>query len=82
MAPIDQRGRLEEDVFTYRQTKDQKIFLYWEGRQIKTLAGKEAIQFIKRIEGLEGVEAQLVMAKATGHFKHGNEKGNQEKGGR
>ncbi len=73
-SPIDQRGRLDEEVFTWRVTKDKKVFIAWHGTQVTALSGNKAADFIASIEGLEGKDAQLVMAKATGHFKHGNEK--------
>jgi hypothetical protein len=50
------------------------VLLYWQGRQVKTLVGKEAKRFLARMDGLIGKEAQLVMAKVTGQFKHGNER--------
>lgn len=71
---VDKRGKLEAEIFDYQITKDQRVLLFWHGKQIKILARKEAEKFIARIDGLDGVEAQLVMAKATGHFKHGNER--------
>jgi hypothetical protein len=38
------------------------------------LKGKQAEKFIRQISGLEGKDAQLVMAKITGNFKRGNER--------
>lgn len=75
--PIDKRGKLNEEVFTYKITKDRKVFISWHGKQVTTLSGSRAEDFITDIEGAEGKEAQLIMAKATGHFKHGNEKMNK-----
>ena len=74
VSPIDQRKILEEEVFSYNITKDRKVFISWHGRQVTALKGKEAERFISSIENADGMEAQLIMAKATGHFKHGNEK--------
>lgn len=74
MNEIDKRGVLEGDIFDYQVTKDGRVLLYWHNKLVKTLAGKEASRFLARIKGLDGVDAQLVMAKATGHFKHGNER--------
>jgi len=70
----DKRGILDEDVFTYRITKDKKVFISWYGKQVMTLSGRNAENFISKIEKVEGKQAQLIMAKVTGHFKHGNEK--------
>ena len=74
-SKIDQRGILDDEVFTYRATKDNKVFISWHGKQVTTLNGRKADEFISRMAGADGKEAQLIMAKATGHFKHGNEKG-------
>lgn len=71
---VDKRGRLEEEVFSYRISKDKKVFLYWNQKEIKILRGADSEKFLERIKDLTGVEAQLVMAKATGNFKHGNER--------
>ena len=73
-SPTDKRGILEEDVFTYRITKDKKVFISWYRKQVTILCGRKAEAFISDIENVNGKDAQLIMAKATGHFKHGNEK--------
>jgi hypothetical protein len=70
---IDKRGVLDEEVFSYRAGKD-KVFLFWHGKQVMILKGPQAQKFLARIDGLEGKAAQLVMAKITGNFKHGNER--------
>ncbi|MCL2204620.1 MAG: hypothetical protein FWB88_11855 [Defluviitaleaceae bacterium] len=72
--PVDKRGILDEEVFTYRITKDKKVFISYHGKQVTTLSGKRAEHFIAEIEGAQGKEAQLIMAKITGNFKRGNEK--------
>jgi len=72
--PIDKRGVLDEEVFAYRITKDRKVFISYHGKQVTTLSGNKAEAFIADISGTQGKEAQLVMAKATGNFKRGNEK--------
>lgn len=74
MGDVDKRGKLDEEVFSYRATKDGRILLYWHEKHVKTLAGAEAKKFAERIDGADDKEAQLVMAKATGNFKHGNER--------
>jgi len=71
---VDRRGILDEEVFTYRITKDGKVFISSQGKLVTTLAGKRADVFIANISDADGKDAQLIMAKATGHYKHGNEK--------
>ena len=74
MAEIDKRGVLDDAVFRYRALKDGQVLIYWHDKHVTTLAGKLAQKFLRQIDGLEGKDAQLVMAKATGNFKHGNER--------
>jgi len=73
-AHIDKRGILDEEIFTYRVTKDNKVFISYEGKPVTTLSCKNAESFIKKIQNSDGKRAQLIMAKATGNFKRGNEK--------
>lgn len=75
--PVDKRGKLDEEVFTYRITKDRKVFISWHGKQVTVLSSKKAEDFIVAIELADEKEAQLIMAKVTGNFKHGNEKMNK-----
>ncbi|MCL2169455.1 MAG: hypothetical protein FWB74_05450 [Defluviitaleaceae bacterium] len=71
---IDKRGILDDEIFSYRITKDKKVFISYEGKQVTTLSGKKADEFIRKIENAKVKEAQLIMAKVTGNFKRGNEK--------
>ena len=71
---VDRRGVLDETVFTYRITKDKKVFISYEGNHVTTLSGKKSEKFISDIAGLDGKDLQLVMAKVTGNFKRGNER--------
>jgi len=77
--PTDKSGILDDEVFAYRITKDRKVFISWHGKQVTTLGGRRAEEFISDIESADGKDAQLIMAKATGHFKHGNEKMSKRK---
>lgn len=74
MSKIDKRNILDDEVFTYRVSKDNKVFIYWRGKQATILKGQAARKFISQIETLNHKEAQLMMAKATGNFKRGNER--------
>jgi hypothetical protein len=60
--------------FSYRSTKDGKVLISWEGRQVVTLAGSRAQAFLARADGLEDEELQLQLARVTGNFKRGNER--------
>jgi len=71
---VDKRNRLDEEPFSYNVSKDKKVFKYWHGKQVTILKGKESDKFLARIEKADSKEKQLIMAKVTGNFKHGNEK--------
>lgn len=70
----DKRGRLTEEPFAYRTTKDGQVFITWQGRQVLTLKGPDARRFLARIAGRDAAGVQLALAKITGNFKHGNER--------
>jgi len=72
---IDGCGKLEEGAFGYRSSKDGKVFLMWHGKTVKTLTGKQAERFLAAVLNADEHGAQLLMARATGNFKHGNERG-------
>lgn len=75
MDNMDKRKRLDEEPFHYRVVKDGLVFLYYFGKQVKVLRGKDAAKFLDKIN-LAGneKEIQLLMAKVTGNFKRGNER--------
>jgi len=76
--PVDARGVLDDAPFTFTASGDGKVFIRWKGRQAAVLQGERAKQFLTRIQGADGKAAQLLMAKATGNFKRGNEKSNRK----
>jgi len=74
MDTIDKRKVLINEVFTYQISKEKKVFISWNGKQVKVLKGKEAQKFISMIIGINDEGVQLVLAKATGNFKRGYER--------
>lgn len=75
LGNIDKRGVLNNEIFTFKLSKDNKVFISYEGKQVTILKGKKAESFITKIRQTNSAkEAQLIMAKATGNFKRGNEK--------
>lgn len=72
---IDRRNILDDEIFTYKITKDKKIFISWNGKQVTTLSERKSEDFLRKIEDADFLEKQLIMAKETGNFKRGNEKG-------
>ena len=74
MNRIDKHGRLQEKPFTFQETKDGKVFIRWHGKQVMILKDKAASKFFENISNMKPEEMQLLMARITGHFKHGNER--------
>jgi hypothetical protein len=63
------------DDFSFRATADGRVLISWRGRQVATLAGDKAQWFLQRVEGATPAKLQVLMARATGNFKRGNERG-------
>jgi hypothetical protein len=60
--------------FTYRLRKSGDVEIFHRGRLASTLRGNDAEDF-KQEAGEEGsAEAQQLMARVTGNYKHGNER--------
>lgn len=74
MAPIDQRNKLDEDPFDYQVFKDGRVQISWNRKPVMILKGTKAADLRGKLEQAEGKDVQLLLAKVTGHFKHGNEK--------
>lgn len=72
--PEDARNRFEQDIFTFRESKDGKVLISTEGRLVTTVAGNAASKLIARIAKSDRREVQHLLARATGNYKHGNER--------
>ncbi|MDQ5831513.1 MAG: hypothetical protein M3550_00440 [Actinomycetota bacterium] len=64
----------DREQFSYRTTKDGRVRVAFHGRHVVTLAGSDAQRLTSRLEGAGDDRTQLLLAKATGNFKHGNER--------
>ncbi len=65
---------LADQPFSYRLSKDGKVFIDYEGKHVFTLSGNKAQKFIAELDDMGETEIQLTLAKVTGNFKRGNEK--------
>lgn len=76
--PVDQRGRLDAEPFAYTATKDGQVRISYDGRMVTTVAGDQGLRLARRLERAQAdgqpAQVQLLLAKATGNFKHGNER--------
>jgi hypothetical protein len=68
----DPAGHLAE--FRFQTSKDGKVFIYWTNRLVTTLSGNQARQFMAKASQTDEKGVQMLMAKATGNFKRGNER--------
>lgn len=65
---------LSSEPFSFRATKSGLAQIRYRNRVVVTLAGKDAARFLVKAEAADARALQMLMAKATGHFKHGNER--------
>jgi hypothetical protein len=70
----DGRGGLADEPFSYRRSKDGRVFISWRGQRAMILAGRKADSFMARMSGLDPLARQQAMARVTGNFKRGNER--------
>lgn len=71
------KGAMGGERFSYRVTKDGKVFVYWHGRRGKreiVLKGARADKLIAELPGMDRRREQLALARVTGNFKRGNER--------
>ena len=66
-------------TFAWASTKDGRVRISWRGRVVTTLAGASAVRFLEQVEGVDWEDEQLLMARATGNFKRGNERSRRER---
>ena len=59
--------------FTWRATKDGRVLIGRQGRTVTTLAGARARRFLDDLDGTDERGTQLLLARATGNFRRGNE---------
>ncbi len=63
--------------FSYRTTKDGTVFIGHNGRDATTLRGDAARRFLARVANakIDTEAAEGLMARVTGNYKRGNERG-------
>ncbi|ACQ82113.1 conserved hypothetical protein [Beutenbergia cavernae DSM 12333] len=65
---------LDDDPFDWRITKDDRVLVSRGGRAVVTVAGNRGRALAAELRGADDDEAQLLLARATGNYKRGNEK--------
>ena len=61
----------DPDGFSYTQRADGSVAISHRGRPATTVRGQRATEFLAEVEG---GDPQEVMARWTGHYRHGNER--------
>lgn len=73
---------IDDEPFSYQSTRNGLVQIAYNGRIVTTLSSREGARFISRVTSGDNAHAQLVMAKATGHFKHGTERTSRNRRGK
>lgn len=60
--------------FTYRLRKSGEVEILHRGRLAATLRGHDAQDFLLEAPDARSADAQQLMARVTGNYKHGNER--------
>ena len=60
--------------FTFRTRKSGEVEVLHRGRLASTLRGRDAMEFLADVEAASNADAQQLMARVTGNYKHGNER--------
>jgi len=76
---IDKRETLKENRFSYKITKNNRVFISFDKKEIMILKDFEAQELIRSLEDATEYEIQYYLAVLTSHFKHGNEKKAKER---
>jgi hypothetical protein len=75
--PTDSRDKLISNPFSYKITKEHKMIISRNNKQIKIISGKIANDLLVKMNAKSEQDIQLILAKITGHYKHGNESNNK-----
>jgi len=66
----------DPDRFSFSVTKDERVMIRWRGRTVTVVAGQEGRALASKLRSAASSnEQQRLLARATGNFKRGNERG-------
>ncbi len=60
--------------FDWQVTKSGTVLVFRGGRQIVTVGGRAGAKLAAQLERADDRASQQLLARATGHYKHGNER--------
>ncbi len=62
-------------TFTARVTKDERVLVSWQGQVVTSVAGAHGRRLADALgRAHDDAAYQFLLARATGNFKHGNER--------
>jgi hypothetical protein len=67
-------NKLEHEPFSFQVLKNESVQIFYKGKIAATLNRREGRKFVDKVESQSLQERQLLMARATGQFKFGNER--------
>lgn len=74
MTPSGSDDPLAEDPFSYRVTKDGRVFIDRGGRTVTVIAGGAANALAAKLGTADPSGIQQLLARATGNYRRGNER--------
>jgi len=66
---------LDDDPFDWRATKNGQVMVSRGGRVVSTVRGGAAATLLGKLALADEATAQQLLARATGNYKRGNERG-------
>lgn len=73
MNEENSRNSSDSNEFSW-QIRKGEVMISWKGRIVTVLRRETAMKFQEKISTANEHESQMIMAKATGNFKRGNER--------
>jgi hypothetical protein len=65
---------MANDPFDYRVDKSGTVRIFWGGRCVTVVGGDNARKLAAKLASADEAGVQRLLQRATGNFKHGNER--------
>jgi len=72
MCDDSYRSPRDSNAFSWQERMGE-VKISWKGKVVTVLRRESALKFLEKISTADKKESQLIMAKATGNFKRGND---------
>jgi hypothetical protein len=66
---------LAADPYAWQVTAAGAVRVFRGGRLVATVGGRRAARLAAQLHDADDAAAQQLLARATGHYRHGNERG-------